>query len=130
MKFLNRYAEPFYALLRIVSGLVFAIHGAQKLLGMFGGQRVDAPLMVLAGIIELGGGLLIALGLFAAPAAFVASGEMAVAFFKAHFPQGWNPVENGGEAATLYAFIFLYIAARGSGIWSLDSIFRRRGRRA
>ena len=129
MKFLNRYAEPFYALLRIVSGLVFAIHGAQKLLGMFGGQRVDAPLMVLAGIIALGGGLLIALGLFAAPAAFVASGEMAVAFFKAHFPQGWNPVENGGEAATLYAFIFLYIAARGSGIWSLDSIFRRRGRR-
>src|SRR5687768_6687287 len=106
MRFLTRYAEPFYALLRIVAGLMFAMHG---------GQKPDAPLMIAAGAIELIGGLLIALGLFTAPVAFIASGEMAVAYFKAHFPQSFWPVENGGEPAALYSFLFLYMAARGSG---------------
>jgi putative oxidoreductase len=125
MKFLTPYAEPLYAVLRIVAGLLFAQHGAQKLFGVLGGQRVDDPLMIAAGVIELGGGLLIALGLLTVPAAFIASGEMAVAYFKAHLPQGFWPIENGGELAALYCFLFLFIAARGPGIWSLDRAFRR-----
>jgi putative oxidoreductase len=125
MKFLTPYAEPLYAVLRIVAGLLFAQHGVQKLFGMLGGQRTDDPLMIAAGVIELGGGLLIALGLLTVPVAFLASGEMAVAYFKAHFPQGFWPIENGGELAALYCFLFLYIAARGPGVWSLDRAFRR-----
>jgi putative oxidoreductase len=128
MTFLAKWAEPLYAVLRIVSGFLFAFHGAQKLLGMFGGTKTSDPLMVVAGILELGGGLLIALGLLTVPVAFLASGEMAVAYFKAHFPKAFWPIENGGELAALYCFVFLYIAARGPGIWSLDRMFRR-GRR-
>jgi putative oxidoreductase len=127
MKFLARYAEPFYSLMRIVTGLLFAQHGAQKLFGVLGGQKAGDPLMILAGVLELGGGLLVAVGLLTAPVAFVLAGEMAVAYFKAHFPQGFWPIENGGELAALYCFVFLYIAARGSGVWSLDRAFRRRG---
>ena len=125
MKFLTPYAEPLYAVLRIVGGLLFAQHGVQKLFGILGGQRVDDPLMIAAGVIELAGGLLIALGLLTVPAAFIASGEMAVAYFKTHFPQGFWPIENGGELAALYCFLFLYVAARGPGVWSLDRTFRR-----
>lgn len=77
-------------------------------------------MMGLAGIIEFVGGLMIALGLFASWAAFIASGQMAVAFFMAHLPQGWNPLLNQGELALLYCFLFLYIASRGAGIWSVD----------
>ena len=77
-------------------------------------------MMGVAGIIELVGGLMIAFGFLTSWAAFIASGEMAVAFFMAHFPQGWNPLENRGEAAVLYCFLFLYMASRGSGIWSID----------
>ena len=128
MKFLAGWAEPLYAVLRIVAGILFAFHGAQKLFGMFGGQKAGDPLMIAAGVIELGGGLLIALGLLTVPVALLASGEMAVAYFKAHFPQGFWPIENGGELAALYCFVFLYIAARGPGVWSLDRSFRR-GRR-
>lgn len=123
---LGRFAEPVYALLRIVAGFLFAFHGAQKLLGAFGGMDgngATAPLvslMGLAGVIELVGGLLILVGLFTSWAAFVASGMMAVAYFMAHQSQGTWPIQNRGETAVLYAFVFLYIAARGSGIWSLD----------
>jgi putative oxidoreductase len=123
---LGRFAPQIYALLRIVAGLMFAVHGAQKMFGAFGGQQM--PLMSqlgLAGVIELVGGLMIALGLFASLAAFIASGEMAVAYFQAHAPRGWNPIQNQGEAAVLYCFLFLYIAARGSGIWSLTGGKRR-----
>jgi len=119
-RILGRFAPQFYALLRIVAGLLFACHGAQKLFGLIGGQRV--PLMTqmgLAGVIEFFGGLMIALGIFTGFAAFIASGEMAVAYFQAHAPRGTFPVLNGGEAAVLYCFIFLYISARGSGIWSV-----------
>jgi putative oxidoreductase len=118
---LGRFTEPTYALLRIVAGLLFALHGAQKLLGMFGGQQV--PMMTLpwfAGVIELIGGVMIAVGLFTSIAAFIASGEMAVAYFMAHTPKGWNPLANGGELAVLYCFLFLYIAARGGGRWSVE----------
>ena len=118
---LGRVAPQIYALLRIVSGLLFAVHGAQKLLGVLGGQQV--PIMSqfgLAGVIELVGGLMIAAGVFASLAAFVASGEMAVAYFQAHAPKGFWPVQNGGELAVLFCFVFLYVAARGNGTWSVQ----------
>lgn len=118
---LGRLSEPAYALLRIVAGLLFALHGAQKLFGAFGGQQV--PMMSqfwFAGVIELVGGLMIAIGLLTSIAAFIASGEMAVAYFQAHAPKGWNPLANGGELAVLFCFLFLYIAARGGGRWSAD----------
>ena len=83
--------------------------------------------MGLAGIIEVFGGALIAIGLFTSPVAFIASGEMAVAYFQAHFPRGFWPVANNGELAALYCFVFLYIAAMGSGTLSVD---RLRGGRA
>jgi putative oxidoreductase len=118
---LGRFAPQIYALLRMVSGLLFAVHGAQKLLGVLGGQQ--APIMSqfgLAGVIELVGGLMIAAGVFASLAAFVASGEMAVAYFQAHAPKAFWPVQNGGELAVLYCFVFLYVAARGNGAWSVQ----------
>lgn len=118
---LGRFSEPAYALLRIVAGLLFACHGAQKLFGVFGGQQV--PMMSqfwFAGAIELVGGILIAIGLLTSIVAFIASGEMAVAYFQAHAPNGPHPLMNQGELAVLYCFIFLYVAARGGGPWSVD----------
>jgi putative oxidoreductase len=118
---LGRFAPQIYALLRIVAGLLFAVHGAQKLLGVLGGQQV--PIMSqfgLAGVIELVGGLMIAAGVFASLVAFVASGEMAVAYFQAHAPKALWPAQNGGELAVLFCFVFLYVAARGNGTWSVQ----------
>jgi putative oxidoreductase len=118
-----------YAVLRIVAGLMFAFHGAQKLFGILGGFQgqpgATAPLfslMGIAGLIELVGGVLIALGLFVVPAAVVCSGEMAAAYFMAHFPRSFWPILNAGELAALYAFVFLYIASRGPGSFSLDAV--------
>ena len=129
-RFLGSYSPHLFAILRIVAGLMFAMHGSQKLFGWPGdGNTVElVSLMGLAGIIEFVGGLLIAFGCFASWAAFIASGQMAAAFFMAHFPQGWNPVTNDGEKAVLYCFLFLYIAAHGAGIWSIDAA-RNRGKR-
>jgi putative oxidoreductase len=127
-RFLGKYAPYLYALLRIVAGLMFAMHGSQKLLGFPGGKD-PVPLVSLfglAGVIELVGGLMIAFGFLASPAAFIASGMMAVAYFMAHAPQGALPILNGGEPAVLYCFVFLYIAAQGSGVWSIDAARRRR----
>jgi putative oxidoreductase len=126
MRFLGRHAETLYAVLRIVAGLLFLCHGGQKLLGWFGGERATEPLMIAAGVIELVGGLLIAIGLMTSLAAFIASGEMAVAYFMAHAGQSPIPLVNRGELAVLYCFLFLYIAAKGAGIWSLDR-GRKRG---
>jgi putative oxidoreductase len=128
-RWLGRFSPHAYALLRIVAGLLFAFHGAGKVFGLFGGKGFGElpPLIKVAGIIELGGGALILLGLFTGWAAFLASGMMAVAYFKAHFPQGFWPIENGGELAALYAWLFLYMAARGDGTWSLGRLLFRRG---
>lgn len=124
-RFLGRYSEAIYAALRVIAGLMFAVHGAQKILGAFGGPKAPlASLMGLAGVIELVGGLLIAIGLFTSWAAFIASGEMAAAYFMAHAPQGPLPPLNKGEAAVLYCFLFLYMAARGGGRYSLDATMR------
>ncbi len=122
MRFLERFTEPIYAIFRIVFGLLFASHGAMKVFGVLGGPKASAPLILAAGWIELVTGVLIVIGLFTGIAAFIASGEMAVAYFMVHAPQGFWPVVNKGEAAVLYCFAFLYMAARGSGLWSVDSV--------
>jgi putative oxidoreductase len=125
-RFLGAYSSYLYAVMRIVVGLLFACHGAQKLFGVLGGvdgQGGSAPLFSLfglAGIIELVGGLLIAVGLMTGYAAFVASGEMAGAYFMEHAPRSFWPIQNTGELAVLYCFVFLYIASTGAGVWSVD----------
>lgn len=122
-KALGKFSPYIYALLRIVAGLAFAQHGAQKLFGLLGGNAVEVMSQRgLAGIIEFVGGIMIALGLLTSPVAFLASGEMAWAYFQAHAPRGFWPIQNGGELAVLYCFIFLYFAAVGSGKLSVDSI--------
>ena len=118
---LTRFSDVVYALLRIVAGGLFVFHGSQKLFGAFGGHAQPiASLMGAAGIIETSCGLLIMVGLFGAYAAILASGEMAVAYFMVHQPKAPWPIQNQGELAVLYCFIFLYVAARGSGAYSLD----------
>jgi putative oxidoreductase len=116
-----------YAAFRAVAGFLFLFHGLQKLFGMYGGTQMPvASQMGLAGIIELVGGTLIALGAFTWPVAFICSGEMAVAYFQAHQPRGLWPIQNGGELAALYCFAFLFIATRGAGPYSVDAALRRR----
>ena len=127
-RFLGKYEPYFYALLRIVSGFMFMLHGTQKLFGFPPSGKPSQPLgtfMTFAGILELVLGLMILLGLLAGFAAFLASGMMAVAYFMAHQPQGVLPIQNGGEMAVLYCFVFLYIASRGSGVLSVDNMMSR-----
>jgi putative oxidoreductase len=132
MNSLKRFSDPVYCLMRLFVGLMFACHGAQKILGWFTPpgktpQPLDA-LGTLGGWIELVCGLLIAVGLITSIAAFVASGEMAVAFFKAHFGAtalGWIPMVNRGELAVTYCWIFLFIMFYGAGRWSIDAMIRR-----
>ena len=134
----ERYAPVTYALFRIVFGFIFMSYGLQKMFGWFGGQQ--AALMSLqgaAGVIETVCGLLILLGLFTRPAAFLASGEMAVAFWYVHvsvigtgangpgLPLGLHPLMNNGVPAAAFCFAFLYIATRGAGIWSVDAAMHR-----
>lgn len=128
-RFLGKYADVFYAFLRIVAGWCFMLHGAQKIFGVLGGQKATAPLMQVAGVIELVGGFLILIGLFASWAAFLASGQMAVAYWMQHADGSTFlfPLQNGGEAAVLFCFIFLYIAARGAGRLSVASALDKPG---
>jgi putative oxidoreductase len=126
---LGRFSEPVYALLRIVAGGLFVFHGAQKLFGVFGGRvQPIASLMGAAGIIETVCGLLIMVGLFGSLAALLASGEMAYAYFMIHQPRAPWPIQNQGELAVLYCFIFLFVAARGSGAYSIDALLPTRDR--
>lgn len=123
-----------FALLRVVAGTLFAMHGSVKLFGLPGDGDGDslplswASLPCIGGGIELVAGALIALGLFARGAALLASGEMATAYFLAHAPNSVWPIINGGELAVLYSFLFLFVAARGAGAWSLDTLLLRRAR--
>ena len=105
--------------LRIIVGILFICHGAQKVFGAFGGVPPGTPAFIkwTAGLIELVTGVLMAIGLFTRPAAFLASGLMAVAYFMVHASGGFFPIVNHGELAVIYCFAFLYIAARGSGEW-------------
>jgi putative oxidoreductase len=112
--------------MRAAIGLLFACHGAQKLFGVPGAaSRASEPLQLIAGIIELAGGGLIALGLWTGYAAFLASGLMAAAYFMRAAPRGFWPILNRGELAVLYCFVFLYVASRGSGTLSVDTLARR-----
>lgn len=112
---------------RFLAGVMFACHGAQKLLGMFGGIPPGVPKALIwsAGPIELVGGILIAVGLFTRSAAFLSSGLMAFAYFIGHAGNGFWPASNGGELAILYCWLFLYLAAQGPGAWALDNLWRR-----
>ncbi|MBM2806428.1 MAG: DoxX family protein [Deltaproteobacteria bacterium] len=124
-RFLASYAPQAYAIMRIVIGLLFFCHGLQKVFGLFGGVNgAAAPLLTLigiAGLIELIAGALITVGWFAVMASFIASGQMAVAYFSGHLPNGFWPIQNGGEEAVFYCYVFLYMATRGAGLWSVDA---------
>src|SRR3989441_3971071 len=127
---MSRLGGVTHSLLRIVAGLLFICPGGMKLLGWFGGMPVPmTPLLYIAGVIELLGGTLILLGLFTRPVAFLASGEMAFAYFIGHFPHGFWPVQNQGEPAVLLCFVYLFFAFAGGGPFSLDHWIARQRRK-
>ena len=130
LPWLSRWQPQLLAILRIVAGLLFLEHGLSKFLGFpvpFPMHPLP-PLLVAAGVVECAAGVLITIGLFTRIAAFVASGEMAIGYWMMHFPQGFWPLANKGEAAILFCFVFLYLAAAGSGAWSIDSARMRNSR--
>ena len=122
--FMSKYSSCCYALMRIVVGFLFLWHGAQKLFGFPSAMPPGVPPFItyIAGPIELIGGILIMIGLFTPWAAFLASGLMASAYWIAHGTKALLPIQNDGELAVIYCFVFLFIAAQGSGIWSVDSL--------
>jgi putative oxidoreductase len=121
------WAPRLLSVLRIVLGFLLIPHGLQKLFGLLGGKQVELmSLMGLAGVIELFGGILILIGVFTRPVAFVISGFAAFAYFIAHAPQGFWPILNRGELAVVYCFLYLYLSAAGGGEWSLDRLLRSR----
>ena len=136
MNSLNRFADPFYCMTRLIVGLMFASHGGQLVLGMFGGMPgSDQPMMQVGGWIQLVGGFMIAFGLFARIAAFISSGEMAVAYFMIHVANAPTPmakffpissagpqVSNKGELAIFYCWSFLFVVFYGAGRWSIDAM--------
>ena len=127
MNSLNRYAGLVFCLMRLIVGLLFACHGGQKLLGFPpGGHGAGEGIMLLGAWLEIVCGFLIALGLITRIAAFIASGEMAVAYFMVHASGGFFPIINHGEAAVLYCFVFLFIFFHGPGSWSLDALLFRK----
>ena len=116
------------SVLRIVAAFLFLWHGSQKLFGFPPSQRAMGPLpplLLAAGVIEFFGGIVLLLGLFTRPVAFILSGQMAAAYFLRHAPQGFWPLLNGGELAALYCFVFLYLSVAGGGEWSLDALRRK-----
>ncbi len=122
-RYLGGFEGVLFALLRVVLAFLYWSHGPRWLFGAFGGNPIPlTPMLTAAGVIETTGGVLIALGLLTSWAAFIASGEMAVAYFMVHVPRGgWMPIQNGGEITVALCFAFLYIAARGPGRFSLDA---------
>ena len=128
-----RYSDALLSVLRVVSSLLFMMHGTQKLFGFPPtGTPVPSPPLSLmsqmgvAGVLEFFGGLLLLFGLLTRPVAFILAGEMAVAYFKSHAPRGFFPIINRGELAVLFCFLFVYFAFAGGGAWSLDRLLRRR----
>lgn len=131
MNFLSGYSGQLLSVLRIVSALIFIAHGTTKLFGfpateMFATPPEPMTLMWFGGILETFGGALLLIGLFTRPVAFVLSGMMAVAYWMFHAPQSPYPVQNGGDAAILYCFVFLYIAAAGGGAWAADNLLGKK----
>jgi putative oxidoreductase len=127
MKKLSPFTPHILGITRILAGVMFASHGAQKVLGAFGGVPPGTPAFIVwtAGLIELVAGALLTVGLFTRPAAFLSSGTMAVAYFMAHGLQSFWPIQNGGELAILYSWLFLYLAAEGPGAFALDNLAAR-----
>ena len=125
----SRWSQSMLSILRIISALLFMQHGAQKLFGFLAPMHAASPpllsLLGIAGVLEFFGGLLLVLGLFSRPVAFLLSGEMAVAYFMVHAPKGFWPLRNGGDLAVIWCFVFLYIAVAGAGAWSMDRLWFR-----
>jgi len=128
MKVLSSYNSQAYALMRIVIGFLFLWHGMQKLFSFPSAMPPGVPAFVIygAGSIELVAGILIMVGLFTRWSAFLASGQMAFAYWMAHGTKAVLPVQNGGELAAVYCFVFLFISTQGSGIWSVDGARKRK----
>ena len=126
--FFDNWSPRVLSVLRIITGFLLLWHGSQKLFAFPPPSQASpaSPLMTFAGILELGGGILILIGLFTRPAAFLLSGLMAVAYFMAHAPGGFLPVVNKGELAVLYCFVFFYLFFAGGGSWSVDKLIRKR----
>jgi len=124
------WAPRVLSILRIVAALILLLHGTQKLFGFPAPPQSGYPaafsLFWIGGVLEVFGGLLLLLGVFTRPVAFILSGEMAVAYWMFHAPRSLYPVLNGGDASILYCFVFLYLAVAGGGAWSLDNLWRRR----
>jgi putative oxidoreductase len=128
--FFEVWSPRLLSVLRIVTALLFMVHGTAKLfhvphLPMFDNLQLMS-LLGVQGVLEAGGGLLLLVGLFSRPVAFVLSGDMAVAYFMSHWPKNWLPILNGGDLAVLFCFVFLYLWAAGPGPWSLDARLRSR----
>jgi putative oxidoreductase len=128
--FLSTWTPRLLSLMRIVLAFTFMAHGSQKLFGFPPGPDMHSPELLslpgVAGILEFFGGLLLLVGLFTRPVAFILSGLMAVAYFRVHAPNGFWPILNHGELAVVYCWVFLYLAAAGGGPWSLDALLRRK----
>lgn len=126
------WAPRMLSVLRVVAALLFISHGIQKLAGFPAPPSFGLPamgtLLWFAAIIEIVGGAFLLVGLLTRPVAFLLSGQMAIAYFLAHAPRSFYPLVNGGEAAILYCFVFLFLAVAGGGIWSVDAMLRRSGR--
>lgn len=125
--FLNSWSPRVLSILRIISGFLILFHGSQKLFNYppKEGFTSAAGLMLVAGIIEFGGGILLLIGLFTRWAAFLLSGTMAVAYFMAHAPGGFLPIVNKGELAVIYCFVYFYLFFAGGGPWSVDSLIKK-----
>ena len=128
--FLGKWKEEAYVLMRFMMGFMLLCHGVQKVFGLLEGEGSPHGLWLVAGFIETIGGLLVMMGLFTSPVAFVLSGEMAFAYFMVHAQVRFWPILNGGEIVVANCFVFLYIAARGAGALSVDEWIERRERRA
>ena len=127
MNSLNRFVDPFYCVTRLIVGLMFASHGGQLVLGMFGGMPgSDKMMMQVGGWIQLVGGLLIAFGFLTRLAAFICSGTMAVAYFMAHAPRSFFPITSKGELAVFYCWFFFFVVFYGPGRWSIDALFKKK----
>jgi putative oxidoreductase len=123
--FVDRWSPRLLSVMRIVVAFLYAQHGAQKLFGFYGPSYSLSSFMGFGGILEFFGGLLVLVGLFTRPVAFILSGQMAVAYFMFHAAKGFWPIANKGDLAALWCFVFLYLAAAGGGAWSLDRLLRR-----
>lgn len=126
LNFMQRYEAHTYALLRIVAGFLFIWHGTSKYFSFPRVSPAEGFVLIVGGAVEFVGGALVMVGLFTSPAAFIASGHMAAAYWIAHNPQDIFPILNNGELAALFCFAFLYMSAKGDGIWSIGSLLKNR----